>query len=56
VDKKATGKGTALRAKVTRAQSMSHQEKNLLKYAHDAMKAIIGLKIINPNIMLMGDL
>jgi hypothetical protein len=56
VDKKATGKETALRAKVTRAQSMSHQEENLLKCAHDAIKVIIGLKTVNPNIMLMGDL
>jgi uncharacterized protein YbaP (TraB family) len=56
VDKKATGKGTALRAKVTRAQSMSHLEENLLKCAHNAIKAIIGLKTVNPNIMLMGDL
>jgi hypothetical protein len=54
VDKKATGKGTAPRAKVTRAQSMSHQEENLLKCAHDAIKAIIGLKTVTPNIMLMG--
>jgi hypothetical protein len=56
VDKKATGKETTLRAKVTRAQSMSHQEENLLKCAHDAIKVIIGLKTVNPNIMLMGDL
>jgi hypothetical protein len=35
---------------------MSHQEENLLKCAHDAIKAIIGLKIVNSNIMLMGDL
>jgi hypothetical protein len=42
-DKKATGKGTALRAKVIRAQSLSQQEKNL-KCAHVAIKAIIGLK------------
>jgi hypothetical protein len=55
-DKKATGKGTALRAKVTRAKSMSHQEENLLKCAHNAIKSIIGLKTVNPNIMLMGDL
>jgi hypothetical protein len=41
VDKKATGKETTLRAKVTRAQSMSHQEENLLKCAHNAIKAII---------------
>jgi hypothetical protein len=53
VDKKATGKETTLRAKVTRAQSMSHQEENLLKCAHDAIKAIIGLKTVNPNIMLI---
>jgi hypothetical protein len=26
------------------------------KCAHHAIKAIIGLKIVNPNIMLMGDL
>jgi hypothetical protein len=56
VDKKATGKGTALRAKVTSTQSMSHQEENFLKCAHNAIKAIIGLKTVNPNIMLMGDL
>jgi hypothetical protein len=56
VDKKAMGKGTALRAKVTRAQSMSHPEENLLKCAHIAIKATIGLKTLNPNIMLMGDL
>jgi hypothetical protein len=56
VDKKATGKGTALRAKVTRAQSIFQQEENLLKCARDALKAIIGLKIVNPNIMLVGDL
>jgi hypothetical protein len=56
VNKKATGKGTTLRAKVTGAQSMSHQEENLLKYAHYEIKAIIELKIVNPNIMLMGDL
>jgi hypothetical protein len=55
VDKKATGKGTALRAKVTRTQSLSHQKENLLKCAHDAIKVIIGLKTVNPN-MLMGDL
>jgi hypothetical protein len=54
-DKKATRKGTALRAKVIRGQSMSHQEKNL-KCDHVAIKAIIGLKSVNPNIMLMGDL
>jgi hypothetical protein len=56
VDKKATGKGTALRAKVTGVKSMFHQEENLLKCAHNAIKAIIGLKTVNPNIMLMGDL
>jgi hypothetical protein len=56
VDKKDTGKGTALWAKVTRAQSISHQEENILKCAHDAINAIIGLKIVNLNIMLMGDL
>jgi hypothetical protein len=55
VEKKATGKGTALRAKVTRAQSMSHKEENL-KCAHNAIKTIIGLKIVNLNIMVMGDL
>jgi hypothetical protein len=55
VDKRATGKGTTLKEKVTRAQSMSHQEENLLKCAHNAIKAIIGLKTVNPNIMLMGD-
>jgi hypothetical protein len=54
VDKKATGKGTAVKAKVTGAQSMSHQEENLLKGAHNAIKAIIRLKTVNPNIMLMG--
>jgi hypothetical protein len=41
VAKKVMGKETALRAKVTRAQSMSHQEENLLKCAHNAIKAII---------------
>jgi hypothetical protein len=56
VDKKATGKGTALRAKVTRAQSMSHQQENLLKCAHYAIKTIIELKTVNPNILLMEDL
>jgi hypothetical protein len=56
VDKKATGKGTALRTKVTGAQSMSHQEENLLKCARNAINATIGLKTVNPNIMLMGDL
>jgi hypothetical protein len=56
VDKKATGKETSLRAKFTRAQSIFHQEENLLKCAHNAIKAIIRLKTINPNIMLMGDL
>jgi hypothetical protein len=56
VVKKATGKGTALRENVTRAQSLSHQEENLLKCAHDAIKAIIVLKTVNPNIMLLGDL
>jgi hypothetical protein len=56
VDKKTTGKENALRTKVTRAQSMSHQEENLLKCAHEAIKAITGLKIVNPNIMLMGHL
>jgi hypothetical protein len=56
VDKKATGKETALRAKITRAQSMSHQEENNLKCAHNTIKAIIGVKTVNPNIMLMGDL
>jgi hypothetical protein len=35
---------------------MSHQEENLLKCAHDAIKAIIGIKTVNPNFMLMGDL
>jgi hypothetical protein len=40
VNIKATGKGTALRAKVTKAQSMSHQKENLLKCAHDAIKVI----------------
>jgi hypothetical protein len=34
---------------------MSHHEENLLKFAHDAVKAVIGLKIVNPNIMQMGD-
>jgi hypothetical protein len=34
---------------------MFHQEENFLKCAHDAIKAIIGLKTVNPN-MLMGDL
>jgi hypothetical protein len=48
-------KGTDLRAKVTRAPCMSHQEENLLKCAHDAIKALIGLKIVNPNIILMGE-
>jgi hypothetical protein len=38
-----------------RAQIMSHHEENLLKFAHDAVKAVIGLKIVNPNIMQMGD-
>jgi hypothetical protein len=52
VDKNATGKGTALRTKVIRSQSMSHQEEKLLKCAHDAIKAIIGLKTVNPNILL----
>jgi hypothetical protein len=56
VDKKAIGKGTALRAKVSGAQRMSHQEENLLKCAHDVIKAIIKIKTVNPNIMLMGDL
>jgi hypothetical protein len=56
VDKKATGKGTALRAKVIRAQSMFHKEENLLKCAHNAINAIIGLKTVNPNIILMRDL
>jgi hypothetical protein len=55
-DKKATGKGTALRAKVTRAQNRFHQEENLLKCAHNAIQVIIGLKTVNPNIMLLGDL
>jgi hypothetical protein len=36
--------------------NISHQEEILLKYAHDAIKAIIGLKTANPNIMLIGDL
>jgi hypothetical protein len=54
--KKATGKETSLRAKVTRAQSMFYQEENLLKCTHDAIKAVIGLKTVNPNVMLMGDL
>jgi hypothetical protein len=44
------------KAKVTGSHSMFHQEENLLKCAHDAIKAIIGLKIVNSNIMLMGDL
>jgi hypothetical protein len=48
VDKKATGKETALRAKVTRAPSMFHQEEDLLKCAHNAIKAVIGLKTVNP--------
>jgi Ni,Fe-hydrogenase I small subunit len=38
------------------AQSMSQQEENLLKCGQYAIKAIIGLKTVNPNIMLMGDL
>jgi hypothetical protein len=42
MDKKVTGKGTALRAMVARAQSMSHQEENLLKCAHDAIKQSLG--------------
>jgi hypothetical protein len=57
LDKKANEKGTSLRAKVTKAQSVSHREENLLKCAHNAIiKAIIGLKTVNPNIMLMEDL
>jgi hypothetical protein len=47
VDKRDTGKGTALRAKMTRAQSMFQREENLLKCAHEAIKATIGLKTIN---------
>jgi hypothetical protein len=56
VAKKATGKGTAPRAKITGAQSMFLQGEDLLKCAYDAIKAIIGLKTLNPNIMLIGDL
>jgi hypothetical protein len=56
VDKNTTGKETALRAKITRVKSMSNQEENLLKCACDAIKAIIGLKTANPNIMLMREL
>jgi hypothetical protein len=56
MDKNTTGKGTTLWAKVTAAQSIFHQEENLLKCAHDAIKAIIGLKTVNPNIMLMENL
>jgi hypothetical protein len=43
------------RTKVTRARSISHLEENILKCAHDAIKAFIGLKTVNLNIMLMGD-
>jgi hypothetical protein len=35
---------------------MFYQEENLLKCTHDAIKAVIGLKTVNPNVMLMGDL
>jgi Ni,Fe-hydrogenase I small subunit len=49
-------KRDCLWAKVTRAQSISHQEENILKCAHNAIKAIIGLKTVNLNIMLMGNL
>jgi hypothetical protein len=35
---------------------MSHQQENLLKCAHYAIKTIIELKTVNPNILLMEDL
>jgi hypothetical protein len=41
--------------KVIRSQSMSHHEENLI-CAHVAIKVIIGLKSVNLNIMLMGNL
>jgi hypothetical protein len=44
VEKKTTGKGTVLRAKVTGSKSMSHWKENLLKCVHDTIKAIIGSK------------
>jgi hypothetical protein len=50
VDKRATGKGTTMRAKHIPLGEKSS------KIANNIIKAIIGLKTVNLNIMLMGDL
>jgi hypothetical protein len=55
VNKKATGKDNALRAKVTRTKHVTPEGKPSKMYPN-AIKAIIGLKTVKPNIMKTGDL